>query len=383
MILIAELLQRLVDRIRTTFFVEEITRKDFLSPDYHQYLNWIEDWSKPMFHYLPIAIRHFNLANPIAPVENNELGFRCGSFTEPDPDELRIVLVGGSAAWGCGASSNEATIAGQLEEICNADRRLLNGKRKARVFNLAQVDSHQTQDLITLLLYAPILKPEIVISFTGWNEVACNSTMLRNYLEDYRVFYLTELEGWQPTKAGNNARKSALAAFSILLEKHSALARAIKRRRPAASNTAQRSVEDSVALSRSLFVENLVRLEALGRAFGFRHVQFLQPYLYRKKHLSESEQKVVELYDIVRPIQGGVATGDYLRANNIYVDIMADAAADSTVGKVYDLCDLFRDEKETTFFSLVHFRDAGYAKLAQAMYENLLDAHAAQPQGSA
>ena len=71
-----ELALRLYAAVQRRFFVEEVSRYDYLSPDYYPYLDWISDWDKPMFQYLPIGFRHYNLDNPIAPVRNNALGFR-------------------------------------------------------------------------------------------------------------------------------------------------------------------------------------------------------------------------------------------------------------------------------------------------------------------
>ena len=110
-----------------TFLYEHISRKDFIDEEYHPYLSAWEDWSKPMFKYHSIGFRLFNTDISIGDkVQNNSLGFRCPEFTPPSDDEFRIVLIGGSAAWGSGASSNEATIAGQLEKCFNADRALLS-----------------------------------------------------------------------------------------------------------------------------------------------------------------------------------------------------------------------------------------------------------------
>src|SRR3989344_1943010 len=123
--LIIEWLLRIIARLKKTFFVKEVFRKDFLAEEYQDYIRRVEDWTKPMFYYLPIGLRLFNLKNPIpGRVENNSLGFRCPEFAPPDSDPLRIALLGGSAAWGSGASGNSATIAGQLEKMLNQSRRL-------------------------------------------------------------------------------------------------------------------------------------------------------------------------------------------------------------------------------------------------------------------
>lgn len=152
-----ELLGRLHRSFRRTFLEEEFRRQDFLDPRYHVYINWTDTWLKPMFTYVPVGMRVFNADNPIAPVENNSLGFRCPEFDDKPETEFRIVVLGGSAAWGFGASANQTTIAGHLERICDERKAFQDGKiTHVKVWNLAQVNQTQTQDIITVSLMFPI-----------------------------------------------------------------------------------------------------------------------------------------------------------------------------------------------------------------------------------
>ena len=372
----AELAIRLWRWLQVTLFVEEVQRKDFLSPEYGPYLNWIEDWSKPMFQYLPIGLRHFNLDNPIGPVRNNALGFRCDELTGSEPGELRVAVLGGSAAWGCGASSNEATISGQLERLINHDGRLLSGFDRAKVYNLAQVDGHQTQDLLTALFYLPRLRPHIAVSFTGWNELVCNGSMRRDLLERYGVFYLTEMAGWQPLKAGGVSRQVLAQSFWIWSSKWSALAAELGVKHYAPAPAQQRPVAECIEVGLPLFADHLVRLDELAATYGFRHFQFLQPNIYRKRTLTAEEAKIIELYDEVRPIQGGKATGDFLRTTNVYQPLLDRVRHDPRIQSVTDLSDMFLDEAERRYFSLVHMTDTGYQVVAERIYDTLVAAAA-------
>ena len=76
-------------------------------------------------------------------------------------------------------------------------------------------------------------------------------------------------------------------------------------------------------------------------------------------------------------MQGGKETGDYLRDHNIYEGVMAAAAAN--VGTVVDISDMFLDETETMFFSLVHLTDIGYRRMAERVYETLVSHHVSGP----
>jgi len=338
-----------------------------------------------MFQYLPIGFRHFNLNNPIlSRVKNNSFGFRCGEFTTPDPDVLNVIVLGGSAAWGSGASSNETTIAGHLEKLINSDGRLLrSGKKTAKCYNLAQVNGYQTQDILSLLFIAPRIKPDIVLSFTGWNELVANYTMKPEILEQYRVFYLEELEGWEPAQFVGTKWDFVKDAVEVWAADKFEIVRKFKSSNRKQGHENVTPVDQIIAMGTKLMLEHLQTIHKLATAYDFKHFQFTQPYLYRKTHLTESEGKVVELYDEVRPVHGGKETGDYLRANNVYTTLWEMIGSQpESVGPVTDLCDLFREERDTMFYTLVHMNDTGYLKIAERMYSTILES-SLNPEASA
>lgn len=354
-----------------------VSRRDFMDEAYHPYLDWIEDWSKPMFFYLPVGFRFFNNDNPLPGyADNNSLAFRCPEFSEADSDVLRIVLFGGSAAWGCGSSSNQTTIAGHLERLINEDGRLLQGYKRAECFNLAQMNGNQTQDLLIALFFASRLKPGIAISYTGWNELVTSHFMDAELLRKYGVFYVYEMADWTPMEVAGAREKALKNAFFSWLGANFELGRFLVSRfgpRPEPHNLSPEKLKEHAQLCSELFVDNLERMEDLGRGAGFRHYQFLQPTLYCKPNLTPSEAKVIELYDEVRPRHGGRAVGDFLRGTNIY-DAIREAAKGrpGEAAPIYDLHDMFADETEQMFFTLVHLNDEGYLRVAQRIYDTLL-----------
>ena len=106
-------------KFKNFLLYKEKSRRDFLSPSYHKYLNRYES-EKPLFKYLPIGLRYFNFEDEeISGVKCNSLGFRCPEFEEKGQNKIRIIVLGGSAAWGSGASNNDNTISGHLETILN------------------------------------------------------------------------------------------------------------------------------------------------------------------------------------------------------------------------------------------------------------------------
>lgn len=89
------------------------------------------------------------------------------------PDEKLVLITGGSAVHGVGATSNEKTTAGQLEARLNAAQ----STQKYRVLNLAMGSWIAYQEFVGLSLFGLPLKPDWVVVMDGHNDgaVACIS----------------------------------------------------------------------------------------------------------------------------------------------------------------------------------------------------------------
>lgn len=353
----------------------EISRQDFLDPAYHPYINWTDRWEKAMFRYIPVGLRTFNNDNPLSHVENNSLGFRTREFRYSSPECVRIAVVGGSAAWGFGASCNAATIPGQIERILN-DRGGLGG-RLVQVFNLAQVNQTQTQDLITGLLFFPRLNPHIVVAMNGWNELAAGITLDATIIQEWGAFPISELVGWEPMAVGANARKMAMDGFLHWASKHFLLVRSLARKaRSRRSPLFKRSIRDQVSLASPLFLSHMRQMNVLAKGFGFRYLQVCQPNLFRKLHPVGWELKALELYDQHRQMIGDVENRKYLREYSLY-ELVEDGVRESpeAFGEFLNLGDIFRDCPARRFHSLVHCTDDGYREIAEAVCEQLIGKH--------
>jgi len=103
----------------------------------------------------------------------NNFGFRGPDI---DPQNIqgksRIVLMGGSTMYGAGATSDQSTIAGYLQEI--VDKKI--PKKKLEIINagIQGIDS----DTELKMMKADIIKllPEFIIIFDGWNDLQNNKS---------------------------------------------------------------------------------------------------------------------------------------------------------------------------------------------------------------
>ena len=99
----------------------------------------------------------------------------------------------------------------------------------------------------------------------------------------------------------------------------------------------------------------------------------MQPHLYRKNKLQKDEKNIVDLYDLIRPVHGGIKYGEYLRKNDIYKYVMNKALEDNEkYGSVYNFIDIFKNDINSNFFTLVHLKDSSYEIIAQNMYKLIL-----------
>ncbi len=149
-----------------------------------------------------------------ASLPTNNLGFltdedlEVGIKLKKEKNERFVVLLGGSAAWGVGATSHENAIHGRLEKILNEKQT----KYKYSVFNLSMGGHQAFQEFIILSLYGPSIRPDWVIAMDATNDVAGVCAMaqgagyphyyslMKRYIEGYTFgqtsppFFRSEIE---------------------------------------------------------------------------------------------------------------------------------------------------------------------------------------------
>jgi len=119
------------------------------------------------------------LGDEIIPDQNtnsitiNTLGFRGAEFSEIKPsDTYRIFIVGGSTVFGAGATSDETTIPGYLQQLLNEK----NFEFDIEVINsgIQGADSNTELNLIEQKLIR--FSPDLIIIYDGWNDLRANNT---------------------------------------------------------------------------------------------------------------------------------------------------------------------------------------------------------------
>ena len=367
---ILEIFIRLFIFLKYNFLYEKVSRFDFLDPEYHSYIKWTDTWEKPMFYYYPTGMRLHNIKNPLPKVENNSFGFRCDEFEKIlklNREVRKIVLVGGSAAWGFGASSNKKTIAGCLEKKLNE-----NSSFKYKVINLSIVNQTQTQDLQILMWLLPILKPNLVIHYGGWNELISSSTIEAKHMLKYEMIPINEMLDWEPIKVGSNSKKTLIKSFLTLISQKLILGEKISNFLNKKNNIfLKRSLKKNVKLLSKIFIANMIRMKKLSESYDCQFLQVVQPHIFRKLYPSPAEKKVIELYEEHRRLIGNKKDIAFLKNINYFEEVKKEINARKINVNLLSLVVLFLKVIKEYFYSLVHCRDAGYAKIALKIYELL------------
>jgi hypothetical protein len=267
----------------------------------------------------------------------NSMQFRSDKELEvPKPaDTYRIFITGGSTAYGSGAPSDDKTIAGYLNAILTGQLTPVT-RQKYEIFTMANPAWASTQERIVIENLLSELEPDMVIAFSGVNDVhwgvrGRNVLWFRSYSDDFywslikRVFKITR----QPPMPENTRIEANPIAPALVAE------RLLKNVRI------------------SLFALSGNKTD---------YVYVLQPALaVTKKKLTSREKNSLKIEDYFRTCYGLFAKDlKNLQGENYqFVDLSG-------------MFDGF-DEQEEIFMDSYHFGDRGNEKIAEKIFLQIKD----------
>jgi hypothetical protein len=142
----------------------------------------------------------------LATIETNAQGFRDKIIGPRMDEEYRILITGGSFAWGLGASCNATTIAGQLESLLNK----CEPAKRYRVMNGAFMNWTSRHEYVVVTEFFDIFDPDLVISLSGYNDlVALSKGIEIDELPEARLLVQAVNDHLQPTGTLRSLRKLA------------------------------------------------------------------------------------------------------------------------------------------------------------------------------
>lgn len=287
----------------------------------------------------------------------NEIGFRDSAIEPRVPNEYRILILGGSAAWGWGASANRHTISGALQELLNEG----SSGVSYRVMNGAYLAWTSLQERITLMEFYDRFDPDLVISFSGFNDII--SVQYGNSRELLRLeFNMVEdavENNLKPMSTLKAIRKVAgtLGVWRLVVY----FREQVPRRQPGPIDYKPKRSEKGVPK----VLDRYASMASYTASQGGQFLLALQPDIYTTgKQLTAAEAEVKQWLD----------GRNNVNFDNTFIqyrsDLVQGLTALSAAGiDVIDLAPVFDNVSETMFTDDSHFNDSGYREIARALHD--------------
>lgn len=296
--------------------------------------NALNTYYDPILYYYPE--QHFTTINI------NSYGFRGDGITKEKPSNVyRIIIVGGSTAFGYGSTSDKTTIAGFLEnEFTNEHPDL-----KVEVINAGTASYASTQEQFLIRNKLLNFDPDLIIVYDGWN--------------DSRFYYLPPTDKKIKTEPTSLFTQLILQIHGyrtpFILAKVAGLGWDPERDYIKDKSLDQETTDKSIQAWKNSWVE----ICNLGKKHGFSTLIIVQPILGTgKKPLSPDEATLYpnsEYEEGILNMMNGLA--ESLNELNHHCSGVA------------DLRNVFDGISEPIYFDQGHINDLGNKIVAQRMYE--------------
>ena len=303
-------------------------------------------------------------------VRTNQYGLRNDDITpRPGPETVRILLLGGSVAWGFNALSNEDTISAYLEELLNRPTSDTKGIR-FEVLNGAAPGYVAWQESLIYALYYRELGAHIVIALDGANEVGAGLTAsapgyplgFDEAVVSHRrprlslAKLISEWVEWrfQRSKTYQLTHDRELPRLGIT--------KLIRQVRPKSLEEIQPLSPDEVAQAYSLSLQHLVDVAGFDQRFV---IAVLQPMLIlsESKNRTEFEETISHEFELKAP----GATQYYVDGFERLRDTLRKLHLRNSNFRGIDSSLLFRDETTDVFIDYCHLTTRGRQVLAQVL----------------
>lgn len=320
----------------------------------------MDDAEKVRSEAYPYLMYRVKPDQSFATITVNALGFRGRQVARIKPEAtVRVVMLGGSALWGTGASSDKTTIAYELEKLLNNPVR---GK-KYEVINAGDGGYVTMQELITLCDRVIDLAPDIIVTFDGFNDIYSgftngiagypqNFSYFKQKLEANSIFYHFFAGLTQPL------------AHSMFIRKLSNKIRIFYMRSAKVdSDGIPLAYADSSEVAR-IFGRNLSYIHAITKERNIISLFTIQPMLGvgAKKLTPEEQASLKALGENIRSYAA------YLRRTAGFLVKELKSLEQSARARVLDLTGVFDSNDATVYLDYCHISDASNKVIAEKIY---------------
>ncbi|MFQ5515221.1 MAG: GDSL-type esterase/lipase family protein [Myxococcota bacterium] len=297
-------------------------------------------------------------------VQTNRFGLRNGPI-EIEPRGLRVLLLGGSTAWGYSARSNDETIAAYLQAYLrvNGERAPALRDQPVEVLNGGVFGYVSWQEALAYAVYHRKLRPDVVVVLDGANDVY--SAILHGRAGLPIRFDASRKPYLKPVPAP----LETLVSWLRYRVERMRFVRALRISAPAQAAPFEAPPAERVAAA---YRDALTSLADLTRADGVLLLAVLQPIaiLPGLKPLTAYEEAVVAEHE--RKIPGRNAY--YAEVYDELRDVLTDLARERPEMLSFDATSIYRNDTQIVYTDYCHLVPHGRQELARVIGDRLLEA---------
>lgn len=288
------------------------------------------------FHFFPYG--YLFRDECIGPI--NDIGFRIPSDinsikTRSSKTELLICIFGGSAAFSINCFPNEM-FGQRIEHLLNQRLKATDSNIRYRVLNFAQHAHVVLNQLQTFLLFSETLKPDIIISHDGYNDLVYGSISDQFLLQEYSLTYHINMEQWANILHGNNSKKQISLSETIPIKNYPS---------------------DIV----NSYLERKSQFQVHAKATGAEFISAFQPMLIHKPSFSTWEQE-----NTLKRIQHHPMRETHFRMEYLYEYYLKERASYGFANDITFEETLAKNAEISFFTDFVHTTPAGDEQIAKA-----------------
>jgi hypothetical protein len=291
-------------------------------------------------------------------------------------NEFRIFITGGSTAWGAGVLQHQ-TYAHLLEKKLNA----IKSNKYFRVIIAAAGAWTSSQEKVFVFNYIKDFEPDIVIMFSGWNDIyhAYTGTDF-NKEQDFLYYKKSIYKSKHLLKPEARNIEKNISPFEIIApprysEYYSKVWYIIDliRYKWIYNKNNLLSEVNKISLASNKIVENTIEnidlVQYLSKKKNFKLIYYLQPTIYyTKKALTNWEKQILQ-----NSYNNYIGYPNFNKKN---YPKLAQAIKNDAKEKCYLFIEgdnAINNEVESVFVDHVHFGDRGNILIANHLYKILLD----------
>lgn len=292
-------------------------------------------------------------------ITTNALGFRDKPLQSRKVKEYRILILGGSTAWGLGASSNQSTIAGALELLLNKS----SGDVVYRVMSGAYQGWQSRQELIALMEFYEYFDPDYVIALTGYNDLHVLSlggdTDLQMRSENHLLAKAVDAS-LKPMGTMQALRKTmgSLGVWRIVVYFRE------KMQNASGARSIMRYDANKSARILPKMVDRYSTMSNYSKRHGVKLLIAIQPDIYTTKKILTSEEVQVKRRFVERYVNIGEVYSHYRSdALKYFSSLMVDGNS-----SLLDLAGVFDATSAPVFLDECHLNDHGYEVVSKGLF---------------